>query len=193
MTLFYRRRLPHWIPDKTIVFVTWRLAGSLPPPAPGILTAANTGRTPIPQRDNQLDHLRTGPLWLQDSRIPAVVTQALKYGETVRQLYALHAWAILPNHVHAILEPRIALPDIMRWLKGRTSRVANRILGRTGKPFWQDESFDHWIRSGEELRKLIAHVEDNPMKAGLVEVREDWPWTSARIAADDKRRSSAPQ
>ena len=90
------------------------------------------------------------------------------------------------------MEPRIALPDIMRWLKGRTGRVANRILGRTGKSFWQDESFDHWIRSGEELRKLLAYVEDNPMKAGLVEVREDWPWTSARIAADDKRRSSAP-
>lgn len=135
----------------------------------------------------------SGPAWLQDPRIAGVVSQALKHGETARRLYALHAWVIMPNHVHAIMEPRIALPDIMRWLKGRTSRVANRILGRTGKPFWQDESFDHWIRAGEELRKLIAYVEGNPVKAGLVEVPEDWPWTSARMAADDKQRSSAPQ
>jgi hypothetical protein len=32
----------------------------------------------------------------------------------------------------------------MRWLKGRTSRVANRILGRTGTAFWQYESYDHF-------------------------------------------------
>jgi len=57
----------------------------------------------------------------------------------------------------------------MRWLKGRTSRMANQILGRTGKPFRQDESFDHWVRSGEQLQELIAYVEGNPVKASLVE------------------------
>jgi len=43
---------------------------------------------------------------------------------------------------------------IMRWLKGRTGRAANRIPGRTGIPFWQDESYDHWIRSGKELKEI---------------------------------------
>jgi REP element-mobilizing transposase RayT len=60
----------------------------------------------------------------------------------------------MPNHVHVILEPHLALPEIMRWLKGRTARKANQILGRTGSPFWQDESFDHWVRTAEELRDL---------------------------------------
>jgi hypothetical protein len=46
--------------------------------------------------------------------------------------------------------------------------MANRILGRTGSAFWQDESFDHWIRSVEELRYLIEYVKNNPCKAGLV-------------------------
>ncbi|MBZ5626589.1 MAG: transposase [Acidobacteriia bacterium] len=69
---------------------------------------------------------------------------ALLYGETVRKFYRLSAWVIMPNHVHVILQPHVALPTIMRWLKGRTSRVANQILGRTGMSFWQDESFDHW-------------------------------------------------
>jgi REP element-mobilizing transposase RayT len=70
----------------------------------------------------------------------------------------------------------------MRWLKGRTSRVANQILARTGKPFWQDESFDHWVRSPEELQDLIHCVENNPVKAGLVETKEQWPWSSATRA-----------
>ncbi|MEK7404236.1 MAG: transposase [Acidobacteriota bacterium] len=121
------------------------------------------------------------------------MANAVRYGETVRQFCTLHAWVIMPNHMHLILEPRMALPDIMRWLKGRTSRVANRILGRTGKPFWQDESFDHWVRSEGELQELIGYVERNPVKAKLVEAEEQWPWSSARPRADDKKRSSAPQ
>jgi REP element-mobilizing transposase RayT len=106
-----------------------------------------------------------------------VVVNALLYGETVRRFYDLQAWVVMPNHVHAIFEPRTAMPAIMRWLKGRTSRVANQILGRTG-PFWQDESFDHWVRSAEELQDLIEYVENNPVKAGLVEAKEQWRWSS---------------
>jgi REP element-mobilizing transposase RayT len=121
-----------------------------------------------------------------------VVVDALLYGETVRRFYQLHAWVVMPNHVHGIFRPHTAMPTIMRWLKGRTSRVANKILGRTGRAFWQDESFDHWIRSAEELQDLIEYVENNPRKAGLVEAKEQWRWSSAGWTTDDKRRSSVP-
>jgi REP element-mobilizing transposase RayT len=112
----------------------------------------------------------------------------------------------MPNHVHAIFQPHAAMPTVMRWLKGRTSRVANRILGRAGA-FWQDESFDHWIRSAQELQYFIEYVESNPLKAGLVEAKEQWPWSSASMGqtiafcglslpgshpTDDKKRSSVP-
>jgi REP element-mobilizing transposase RayT len=99
----------------------------------------------------------------------------------------------MPNHIHIVIEPKAALPNIMRWLKGRTGRVANQILSRTGMPFWQDESYDHWIRSGKELEETIVYVESNPVKAGLVDVEERWPWSSARFRADDINRSSAPR
>ena len=128
--LFYRRRLPHWIPGQAFVFVTWRLAGSNPAPSPRIRTAENADHLRFLQRDEPPDRFHSGPVWFQDPRIASVVANALRYGETVRQLYTLHAWVIMPNHIHLILVPRIALPKIMRWLKGRTSRVANRILGR---------------------------------------------------------------
>ena len=90
-------------------------------------------------------------------------------------------------------DPRIALPGIMRWLKGRTSRVANRILARTGKPFWQDESLRHRVHREGELQVLIGYVEGNPVQANLLEAEEKWPWSSARLRADDKKRSSAAQ
>jgi REP element-mobilizing transposase RayT len=98
----------------------------------------------------------------------------------------------MPNHVHAILQPHAAMPTVMRWLKGRTSRVADQILGRTGTALWQDESFDHWIRSAEELSDQIEYVENNPVKAALVGSKEQWRWSSAGGETDDNNRSSVP-
>ena len=57
--------------------------------------------------------------------------------------------------------------------------MANRLLGRTGRPFWQEESFGHWVRSAQELQDLIEYVENNPVKAGLVGAKEQWRWSSA--------------
>ena len=98
----------------------------------------------------------------------------------------------MPNHIHALFQPHAEMPFVMRWLKGRTSRLANPILGRTGKPFWQDESFDHCVRSMEELQDLIEYVEYNPVKAGMVEAKQQWRWSSATWKTDDKMRSSVP-
>jgi REP element-mobilizing transposase RayT len=165
----------------------------MPPSSPDILTAANIGRTSFRLRDERLDRSACGPFWLREPRIAAIVQDALLYGESTRGFYSLHGWVIMPNHVHIVFDPHSALPAIMRWLKGRTSREANRHLGRSGLPFWQDESYDHWIRSTEELEDVIEYVENNPVKAGLVDFKERWPWSSARRKADDKKRSSAPR
>ena len=165
---FTRRQLPHWIPEEADISVTWRLAGPIPMCAGSFLA-----------QDERLDAGRSGPLWLADARVASVVMGALLYGEAGRGLYELHAWVVMPNHVHAIFQPRGEMADIMRWLKGRTARVANRILGRSGAAFWQDESFDHWARSQEELAGLVEYVENNPVKAGLVSAKELWPWSSA--------------
>jgi putative transposase len=200
--MFYRRRLPHWLPDYAILFVTWRLRGSPPPTDPLVLRiregketsglSSNNGRMADDKhRSSAPLCCRTGPRWLEHPRIANVVDRALAYGEEVAELYTLHAWVIMPNHVHVILQPRTELGRVMRWPKGRTARVANNILGRTGQSFWQDESFDHWIQS-EAAQYLINYVEANPVKAGLVDSAEQWLWSSARQKADDKRRSSAP-
>ena len=67
----------------------------------------------------------------------------------------------------------------MKSLKGFTAHEANRVLGRTGEPFWQRESYDHWVRNEEEWRRIAGYIENNPVKAGLVAVAEEYPWESA--------------
>jgi REP element-mobilizing transposase RayT len=91
-------------------------------------------------------------------------------------MYELHAWVVMPTHVHAVITPQRPFPEIMRWLKWTTARRCNQVLGRAGV-FWQDESFDHWIRNSCEMESLIAYVEGNPEAAGL----KNWPWSSKTV------------
>jgi REP element-mobilizing transposase RayT len=95
----------------------------------------------------------------------------------------------MPNHVHALLRPETSLPVITRWLKGSTARQANLLLGRTGQPFWQDESFDHRVRDEMQLDRIARYVDRNPVSAGLTPNPRDWPWSSARLTGGAARSS----
>jgi REP element-mobilizing transposase RayT len=85
----------------------------------------------------------------------------------------------MPNHVHLLFTPSILIRRITNGLKGVTAKDANRILGRQGKHFWQDESFDHWVRTPAEFDRIRSYIEDNPVSARLASKPEDWPWSSA--------------
>ena len=163
----YRRHLPHLLPDGASFHVTWRLAQNLPAPQPEILRCGD--RKPAP----------AGPMWLTDPGIAQMVVEALRYGQEQRGFYTLRAYVVMPNHVHILIEPYSELAAIMRWLKGRTARMPNRILGRMGQAFWQDESYDHFIRSPQELTYTARYIEENPLRAGLVESADQWLWSSA--------------
>jgi REP element-mobilizing transposase RayT len=104
---------------------------------------------------------------------------ALHHGAENLQLYRMSAYVVMSNHVHVLIWPKARLPEITKAIKGFTARVANRILGRTGKKFWQDESFDHAVRSEDEFYRIVRYIERNPVKAGLVDSPGAWPWSSA--------------
>lgn len=129
--------------------------------------------------DRALDCHRSGPLWLKDPRIAALVVKAIRIGESDKLFYELCAWVVMPNHVHLLIQPKADLPVITRWLKGSTARGANQLLERTGQAFWQDESYDHWARDAKEFVRICRYIEDNPVTAGLAGSAELWPWSSA--------------
>jgi REP element-mobilizing transposase RayT len=106
------------------------------------------------------------------------VIGALKKGET-QGLFQLHAYVVMANHVHVLLDPNLSIARITRMIKGSTAREANRVLGRTGMRFWQEESFDHWIRNAAGWDRVRRYIEGNPVAAGLVQKPEQWPWSSA--------------
>ena len=95
------------------------------------------------------------------------------------KLYDLGAFVIMANHVHVLFHPQQEVSKVLQWMKGTTARQANQILARTGKPFWQRESYDHWVRNEEQFERIVAYIENNPVKAGLVTQASEYRWSSA--------------
>ncbi|MFO1079252.1 MAG: transposase [Reyranellaceae bacterium] len=170
-----RGYLPHFDSPETIQFVTFRLVDSLP-------DAAIHGLAVRPdwlvETDRRLD-AGLGDCWLRHPEIARLVEDALLHFDGAR--YRLLAWCVMPNHVHAVREPteRDGLGGIVASWNSFTARRANLQLGRRG-PFWHKDYFDRYMRTEEHLARTIAYVEDNPVRAGLVETAGAWQWSSAR-------------
>jgi len=177
---YYERNLPHWHPPGKSIFLTWRLHGSLPRGFLGSLKddPRPTAGERFRKADARLDRAEDGPLWLKDERVADCVAEAIQRGANRLGHYRLHAFVVMPNHIHLLIHPIASLERITNGLKGVSARNANRILGRVGERFWQDESFDRWVRNGAEFERIRTYIERNPVTAGLVGKPEDWPWSS---------------
>ena len=174
---FYRRRLPHWDVVGEPLFVTFRLHGSLP--ANRFFPPENvTSGEAFAALDNLLDRATSGPLFLAQPEIAAMVQAAIHAGDHRFHRYALHAFVIMPNHVHMLVTPAVPSPEWLGRLKSFTATMANKILRRQG-PFWQHESYDRLVRDAAEFRRIARYIESNPVKAGLAAEACAFPWSSA--------------
>src|SRR5207245_4842921 len=105
---------------------------------------------------------------------------AIRFAADQMKQFHLHAYVVMANHVHILITPLVDVAKITHSLKRFTARKANDVLGLTGSPFWQDESYDHLVRDQPEFDRIVRYIENNPVKAGLVTDPRDFPWSSAR-------------
>ena len=103
----YRRRLPHFHPDGEYLFVTWRLHGSLPVAEADAIYATPGHAFAAQDRALAQHH---GTLWLSDTRVARHVAHTIRDGERQQRLYESQAWVIMPNHVHLLILPKVAVP-----------------------------------------------------------------------------------
>jgi putative DNA methylase len=182
-----RGYLPHIVNSQSTYFVTFRLADSLP--AALLLSWQNELQhkriLDKPQSEEffyeyerkiekYLDNCH-GHCWLKNHDIASVVQNALRYFNGER--YDLHAWTIMPNHVHVLFTVTAGqtVSSILHSWKSFTSKQANKLLGTSGR-FWQPEYFDRLITSSRQLEFTLRYILNNPVKAGLCKEFQQWPW-----------------
>ena len=180
-----RGYLPHFDGPNLTQLVAFRLADSLPSDVvKDIKVRSNEsdtrGRT---KRIEELLDSSRGACYLKVPKIAEIVQDAFFHLDGMA--YVLIAWVIMPNHAHMVVETRSghSLSSIVQAWKSYTAKKANRILGRKGR-FWQPEYFDRLIRDDSHLAAVIEYVHNNPVKAGLVQTAEMWPFSSATTAGE---------
>jgi len=182
---YSRGYLPHFDGGEIPQMVTFRLADSVPqerleswrdqlrclPP--------DEAEARLRQRVERYLDRGHGKCCLRRPDIAALTEESLLHFDGER--YRLFAWVVMPNHVHALFTPLMgyALSRIVQTWKSFTAHRANPLLGRSGT-FWQREYFDRFIRDARHFDTALSYVENNPSKAGLCALREDWPYSSAR-------------
>jgi putative transposase len=87
-------------------------------------------------------------------------------------------YLLMPDHVHFFARSGREADVMNNWVQMWKSVSARLLLKRLGiePPFWQEDYFDRYLRSGEDFSDKWAYVEANPVRAGLVTKPEDWPF-----------------
>jgi REP element-mobilizing transposase RayT len=122
----------------------------------------------------------SGNCWLRNPKIADIVANALRYFDGTR--YVLHAWTIMPNHVHVLftLIGANTLESVIHSWKSFTAHKANQLLNRTGR-FWQPEYFDRSVKTTRQFEYCVRYILKNPIKAGLCKEFYQWPWSKTSI------------
>jgi REP element-mobilizing transposase RayT len=121
--------------------------------------------------------------------------------EVVEEAILLHnkkdclvfAYVIMADHSHLVLQPIPICAHLSAWcdqrsfhrletitgkIKGRSSRLINRCMGRNGT-LWQSECFDRTIWNEKDLEEIIDYIHYNPVRWNLVVRPEEYRWSSA--------------
>jgi putative transposase len=187
--------LPHWYQPGVTYFVTFRTEDSIPTAVAknwrrrrddwllrhGVNPAAlkwQDALDVLPRAQRRefhdtfsrefLEHLDRGhgACVLRRPELAQIVANSLLHFDGDR--YELSDFVVMPNHAHVLVgllgETEIEA-QCYSWKKFTATKI-NKILGRTGR-FWQEESFDHLVRSADQFEAIKQYIAANPRKAQL--------------------------
>jgi len=105
-----------------------------------------------------------------------------------RHGWAIGRYAIMPDHVHFFCRAELSAKPLrifmQKWKQWTSKRIAreNAVAGiddpglKESRTLWQEEFFDHVLRSNESYSQKWEYVKVNPIRAGLVKKSDDWPF-----------------
>ena len=183
-------RLAHWELAASIYHIVFRLADSVPSEQLQRWQEARRRYAEIVARENRVltesERREYGSLYAESVekylaaghgrcilRIPAVaevVRRTLLHDHGVR--YDLHAWTIMPNHVHVVVGTRdgTSIKKVVeQWKHVSGHAITGQVEGHIHPPIWMRDNYSHIIRTADEYVNQVRYVWRNPEAAGLKE------------------------
>jgi REP element-mobilizing transposase RayT len=179
-----RGYLPHCDFPNLVQFVTFRLADSMPESRRGEwahLLKIEDDREKRTKLEEYLDR-GVGECHLRDLRVAKLAEDAMLHFHNER--YELLAWCVMPNHVHVLVHVwNWPLWKMVQSWKHFVQTQAKRLFAERRRPAlqWQREYWDTFMRDEAQEKTAVRYIENNPVKAKLCRVPEEWPFSSAKF------------
>ena len=107
-----------------------------------------------------------------------VINELLKTAKDLK--FRILCYCLMPDHLHVIVSPgesTLFLSKFLNIFKGRTTAVFRE--RKDLKKIWQRSAFDHVIRTEENLKGVIEYIRNNPVRKGIVENADDYPYSES--------------
>ena len=151
--------LPHIDVQGVYQFITFRTAASTDPYLLQLYGQTQNNAEKQMAIDAHLDLSEKGAYFYTDTlrfMFDFLIEQQL-------DLYTLVCFAIMPNHIHLLIQPKERLATVMQKIKGKSAREINKRLNRSGK-FWAKDYYDKGIRDERHFRVVYEYIRNNPLK-----------------------------
>jgi REP element-mobilizing transposase RayT len=105
-----------------------------------------------------------------------VVNELLKTAKDLK--FRILCYCLMPDHLHIIVSPgesTLPLSKFLNIFKGRTTEVFKD--KENLRKIWQRSAFDHVIRTEENLKAVIEYIMNNPVRKGIVEKADEYPYS----------------
>jgi len=124
---------------------------------------------------------------LNSADIAAILVQEWRTAHQ-RHGWAIGRYVIMPDHVHFFCRAELSAEPLRMFMqkwKQWTSKRIGRDIDKVGsgdacmkqsRTVWQEEFFDHVLRSSESYSQKWEYVKENPVRGGLVKKSDDWPF-----------------
>ena len=109
---------------------------------------------------------------------PDVHGSFIQFGLRAREYgVSIGRYVIMPDHIHLFAAFGPESISLSKWMKSLKNAISKTLKSATfAPPHWQKGFFDHVIRSAESYEQKWLYIRDNPVRAGLVESADDWPY-----------------
>ena len=179
-----RRNLPHWEQAGCTYFITYRMADSLPAEKLRQLERERdlfckqnpkpwdeaTWRIYTQQFEGGVQQWLDaghGSCVLEQSALRDIVAEGLHHFDGQR--YQLGDYVIMPNHVHLLFTPApgFEMKSLLHTWKSFSAKAMGKACAEAPTHFWQHETYDHIVRSPQQLAHYQNYIRENPAKAHL--------------------------
>jgi putative transposase len=116
-------------------------------------------------------------LFTQDSVVDTVLSQFEQV--STKEQFAIAAYCFMPDHVHFLVEGGSERSDCLRFISRAKQRSGFRYAQCWKKRLWQRYGYEHVLRNDESTMAVARYILENPVRAGLAERVEDYPFVGS--------------